>query len=798
MSNTIKTVYVIHHSHTDIGYTDLQERVLYVHADYIRSAVRLMRDPANQAFRWNCETYFCVERFLELADEAEKEEFFELVKTCRMGISANYLNFNDLLDSRVCADRLREMVALFRTHGIPVRTAMCADINGISMGQRDAMLDNGVEFLFTNIHCHHGMYPLYHNQTPYFWENKAGQRLLVWNGEHYNLGNALGIKPNHAATYMTNQYFGAQADFSDSVEILHHNLTDYLASCESQGYPYDFILSSVSGVFSDNAPPEPEILHTIDAYNAAHGEEGVRLVMVSLQELYAAIRDKVQDAPVYHGDLTDWWANGVGSTPYAVKHYKEAVRNYHLCERLEPALAEKYPALNRAAQDNLLLYAEHTWGHSATVSDPYETMVQNLDIRKTSYASKAHESAALMLTQIEKAKGDTLRYYAANGKIKVKNASKLAGLLPVEFYVESGSMKNAALTDAGGKAVPCQPSRHPRGLRISFVDTFAPGEEKTYAYRELPAAEETQNTRVAYVGAEKVRDIVNDYDPITYRLPYEFENRWFRLRYAPGEGIKSFTNKKTGKSLLRPDCVPFFTPIYEETALVNHSEFPEYEERRLLGRNIRGKHAKLHIGKLLSIRCTDRGPVFTTLEFLFDLPGTHHAAVTVKLYEAIPRVEYKLRLGKLNSGSIESVYLPMTLTTGQSGEQAWIKKGSEAFRPGIDQLPGTCMEYYMSDDGIVFTGADQSILIQNLDTALITMGELKHHPITLCDGAQANNARPAYSWIMNNTWETNFKLDLGGYGEFCYCLSLSDETDPEKAFADMQEQTVGALALMVE
>lgn len=46
--------------------------------------------------------------------------------------------------------------------------------------------------------------------------------------------------------------------------------------------------------------------------------------MVSLQELYAAIKDELTDAPVYKGDLTDWWADGVGSTPYAVKHYKEA------------------------------------------------------------------------------------------------------------------------------------------------------------------------------------------------------------------------------------------------------------------------------------------------------------------------------------------------------------------------------------------------------------------------------------------------------------------------------------------
>ncbi|MFR6590058.1 MAG: hypothetical protein ACLURV_07970 [Gallintestinimicrobium sp.] len=65
------------------------------------------------------------------------------------------------------------------------------------------MLANGVEFLYTNIHTHHGMYPLYQNQKPYFWENEDGKRLLVWSGEHYNLGNALGIVFNKNVNFMT-------------------------------------------------------------------------------------------------------------------------------------------------------------------------------------------------------------------------------------------------------------------------------------------------------------------------------------------------------------------------------------------------------------------------------------------------------------------------------------------------------------------------------------------------------------------------------------------------------------------
>ena len=76
-------------------------------------------------------------------------------------------------------EKTAEMQRLFNREGISVKTAMNADINGISLGARDVLLDNGIEFLYTNIHTHHGMYPLYQNQKPYFWESGDGRRLLV-------------------------------------------------------------------------------------------------------------------------------------------------------------------------------------------------------------------------------------------------------------------------------------------------------------------------------------------------------------------------------------------------------------------------------------------------------------------------------------------------------------------------------------------------------------------------------------------------------------------------------------------
>lgn len=378
--------------------------------NYIHTVLELLSHPENQNFRWNCETWFCVEKFLEEATPQEAQALFEHMKAGRVGFSATYLNFCDLVDSQVLHRRLGEACGLLRARGFQPKTAMCADINGVSMGQRDALLDNGIEFLYTNIHCHHGMYPLYQNQTAYWWEAAGGRRLLVWNGEHYNLGNVLGLTPDRHTNGMTANFFGDVPAPESDVEALHQSVESYLTLCEENGYPYDFILASVSGLFHDNAPPNLEILHRIEAYNQRY-PQGVQLRMVSLQELYSAIREPLADSPVYRGDLTDWWANGVGSTPYAVKHYREAQRRYALARRLEPQLGEKSPALCRAAEDNLLLYAEHTWGHSSTITNPYDTMVLNLDARKSSYASKAHEAASQLLGRAAAEKGDILRYY---------------------------------------------------------------------------------------------------------------------------------------------------------------------------------------------------------------------------------------------------------------------------------------------------------------------------------------------------------------------------------------------------
>lgn len=793
MGTKIKHVYIIHHSHTDIGYTDLQEQVIYNQVHNIKNVISILKkayeeNTQEKDFKWNCETYLCVERFLESASKEEEADFFDLVKKGNIGISATYLNGTDMTDVGMLGHRTGEMQALFTGKGFPVRVAMNADINGISLGARDVLINNGIEFLFTNIHTHHGMYPLYQNQKPYFWENEGGKRLLVWNGEHYNLGNSLGIVFSKNVNYMTENYFGKEGP-GTALETLHTRLQNSIAEYEGSGYAYDFYITSVSGVFSDNAPANPAIIAMVNAFNQQYGDE-VTLHMVTLQELYDLIKEKVADAPVYRGAINDWWGNGVGSTPYAVKHYKEGLRLSHICDRLEEKTGVRNEALARVGEDNALLYAEHTWGHSATIGSPYETMVTNLDIRKTAYASKVHEAAAMRRSEQYHLLGDILRYYNNGGEVKAVSMSGSRGVFPVEFYVETLGLTGVEVKDRKtGRVLTSQMSTHPRGVLVSFLAEFEPGEEKVFLYEEQPAPEQKLYTRTAWVGAERVRDIINDYDTETCQLPYRLENEWLRICYRVGEGITSFFHKKAGIEMLRPGLENMLTPIYENTEIRKGV----YRERAALGRNIRGLHGAQYQGDLQDIKILDHGPVFDRVELVFELEGTRHSSVILKLYRQLPKVEFTYRIAKTLSEDIESVYLPLCLNL--PGSSVHIHNGGVSMRPGVDQLPGSNMEYYMADEGLLYQSGNEGVLINTLDTPLLYMGEMEHHPILLCDNKEENNHRPVYSWIMNNTWETNFKMDLSGFGEFRYALEIK-EGSLEENMRRLAENDLGTVSFI--
>lgn len=135
-------------------------------------------------------------------------------------------------------------------------------------------------------------------------------------------------------------------------------------------------------------------------------------------------------------------------------------------------------------------------------------------------------------------------------------------------------------------------------------------------------------------------------NPVTYRLPYEVDTKFFHIGYQPGVGITSFVDKRTGTEMVKNQSI--FTPVYQRTPLHTDTQFASYEERRALGRNIRGKHAETYIGQLMEVSCIEHGPVFTQLRLKYKLEGTVKADVLIKLYEDIPRYCFTLETWQNN------------------------------------------------------------------------------------------------------------------------------------------------------
>lgn len=105
---------------------------------------------------------------------------------------------------------------------------------------------------------------------------------------------------------------------------------------------------------------------------------------------------------------------------------------------------------------------------------------------------------------------------------------------------------------------------------------------------------------------------------------------FFRVSYEIGKGVTSFYNKREQKEMLCDGYAKFFTPVYENTEIRKGV----YEERRLIGRNIRGLHAKQFAAQLSDIKILDQGPVFVRVELMLSAGGD---LSQLRNPEAVPR-----------------------------------------------------------------------------------------------------------------------------------------------------------------
>ena len=786
---------VLHHSHTDVGYTVRQELAARQHAGFLRGAVEILRREdaeGRSGFRWQCENFWQVEQFLASADESEKADLVRYAREGRIGLSASYLNLTDLIDDSVLREHLEKACAWAEENGLTLSSAMTADVNGYSAALPDQLAEAGVRYFYSALHTHHGMYPLRRNPAFFRWRGPAGNSVLAFCGEHYHWGHVLGLCPRGTSSFMLNddflrdiesgKLFTTDAETTDAEELslAVTRITRWLAGLEESGWPLDFVPVFVSGILSDNSPPNARVADRICRLNECFGGR-VILEMTTLDAFFGKLESSGTEIPEYTGDWTDWWADGIGSTPQAVKLYREAQRCRNTAALLDPDGKYTDPALRQEAGENMMLYAEHTWGHSASVSDPYSPLVHSMLMKKTAFAANAHTAANALLDGVLAGLGNRNIYPERPGRARVLNPYPFPVTVPVSVpllgweYPGGCQPENRplALRDtASGELLPSQTGPGPRGRLAEAVLTLAPGESRELQLEYAPA-DESMPPHTASMCADAMTDQAGIPG---IALPEYIETDCFTVRTGPVKGIASITDRRTGQELLDP-ASPFgaFTPQY----FITPSDGPVTSSRRRMGRRRVTVNTREYTARPKRFSVAAQGPVSVTLRVEYDLEGTDACILDLKIYRSIPRMDARLRLRKKSCPDAEEIQLVLPFRTAGSNE-TWIDKTGCVIRPGIDQLPGTCQAFWCLQNGILRRGNTSDLLVTSPDVPLVSFGENEKGPVTLCDGQSIElNRAEIRSRVMNNYWETNFAADLGGWHEFRWIVTLEPPASPE-------------------
>jgi hypothetical protein len=403
------TVYLVHHSHLDIGYTDAQGTVMRNHRSYLDQVLDLAAAtrgwPDDARFRWNIEANWPLQDWIRLRPAATVNAFFALVRAGLVEVTALPFNFHtEACSIDELAHSLRFADDLRRAHGIDITTAMQTDVPGATIGLPQLLVDAGVRFLSVS-HNYAGRSVPHHVggqdlTRPFYWQTPAGDRLLTWFGD-----------TPHGMAYMEGTMLGLIDGYEQALELL----PEYLAALAHQPYPYAGALSEwwrvpsgevltkqpyphdilhlrVQGAYSDNAGPSIAAAEVVRRWNQEW--EFPRLRMATNADFFAAAQERLGDRiDTFTGDWTDWWADGLGSAARFVGMGRKAQAGIRGAQTLHAiadglgaaagdAAAGDVAAGDVAAGDvaagadavyrDLALFDEHTWG----AAEPWEDTLE--------------------------------------------------------------------------------------------------------------------------------------------------------------------------------------------------------------------------------------------------------------------------------------------------------------------------------------------------------------------------------------------------------------------------------------
>lgn len=745
----IKEILFVHHSHTDIGYTHPQPVVLELHRRFIDEALDIAEATQDydeeSRFRWTCEVTGITEDWWKKADNRNRDRFLAAVKRGQFEVAGLSWHMTPLMDHSMVLDVLRP-VKFFRDLGIPVRSAMNTDVNGLPWGVVDALLDHGITgvSMAINEHFGHALKPW---PRAFRWQSPAGRTITAYNGFIYGVTSDVMMK------------------VPVSLQEAQAKVPAWAELWESRGYPHEFLMMQITNVrYHDNGSPQPALPDFIRRFNATNPK--VRLRFITISDFFDRMRAEPEERlPLLRGDWTDWWNFGAGSTAHETSQAMRGQRDLDTALSLdawrltpEPRHAANLDQSRRA----LALYCEHTWGADRSVwnlTSP-ETRTQQL-LKLVTAPEGASLARMLRRDGLEAlataAGGEDPRVLIYNPHpVPVKQSVRLPYLPPL------AGAPTPPWVLGFEEFVPHGPTSH--RIQRQDVQLSDLTDERAYWSRpvEIPA--------LSYV-TMPAGDLLPGTGPLS-AADGRLSNGIIEIALDTEKGgLRSFKRDGVEYAGTPFDGFAFGVPVLEAAVAQNRDaifdrikvDSPDWGDAWH-----RDWQAERSGGTLTGQGAVaDRGRA--ELSQSFALKNGDTATVTYRVVAESPVLEISVVLDKQPIALPHGIYLPLPTALHQHW-QCDFETGGAAVRLDDEQLPYASRHYITAQRWIRIADASHEVAVACPDAPLWQVGGFTYGRFGDPDGRVERKAPVLMAWLTNNYWMTNFQADQGGRLRFQFTL----------------------------
>jgi alpha-mannosidase len=718
-------VYYLPHSHLDIGYTHRHEDVMSLQHRNIDQAVALAERtknyPEGARFKWNVETMWPVRDYLDrYKNSAQGEAFKAALKDGSVALNGSIGN----ILTGVC--KQEELTHLFddahrvgKDIGVEVRSVMMSDVPGASWGIVTAMAENGIKYFsmapnyVPHLETGGSRVGLAHKEWgdyPFYWASPSGEeKVLCWSaGKGYS----------YFHDWLAGKLSSSGLD----------PLWEYLNTLEVKEFPYTFsyLRYTVNG---DNGPPDADMPDIIRRWNEEY--EYPRFHIATTEELFTRFEQIYGDKlPVFKGDFTPYWEDGAASTAEELSLNRYNAERLNQLEVLWSITKSKgYPAENfYSAWRNVSLFSEHTWGASASGPDPDSEFTLALWKQKQAFALRADS----LTNEIEEEFQTVVNVNDRGEYIQVFNTNLWPRTDAVTFST-SQNLTEKKLIDENKQEISLQKCSDSTWMFIA--KDVMPLSSKVYRIVESNATTPKNFSK-------------DDTAPFVVKKN-SFSNGLISVSIGDNGAISSLTDIKG----------------------FDYAAGNGLNEYIYSGRNAASPQ---FVTSVRSIECVSNGPVSATLRVIAEAPGCKSLIRDLTIYKNIKRVDIRNVVDKMDNRGKENVRFAFPFNI--KNAETVIDLAFGEIRPEREQLSGANKNFYSVNNGVSISGMKQSVLLTTLGTPVLEVGSMQGEAWMsdrrefLDWNRSASSSSIVYSWVMNNSWGTNYKASQSGKVEFRYSI----------------------------